>query len=439
PTRRSSDLLGAAAGRRRLARAGRAGRPTCRRAAPRAPPAGRARRGPDRAVSLERRGRRERRAGGRGLRRAGRGAAGRAGRLAGGTSGRKQPALPRHARRAGAAGARRCRGHGRRRPVRPARRGAGGRPVIVSTPRYRLEVADDGLFGDLTSPEGELWLRLRPHAAVDATDAPDETLALEPPRLVGDRVVELRRRSTRWDEAVVRLVCTDDALEVETSVSGQGALATARLLALRSLLPGHANGLLPSGSRLTSLFSPNPDRPQGPVRPAAEGATLGVVGDSEPGRGRWLFTPPPLYLCLDHVGISVVAPVEELRFAELVFEGGDGAFALAFEYDGHLHVDRTLELPRLVLTPGVEDPYEGLRAHRTLLTQRGVAPEPAPRERPAWWSEPIFCGWGAQCARAAETGQPASALATEAEYETYLGALEREGLVPGVVVLDDKW
>jgi hypothetical protein len=311
--------------------------------------------------------------------------------------------------------------------------------MIVSTPHYRLELADDGLFADLFSPAGELWLRLRPHAAVDATDAPDETLAVEPPRLAGERVVEVRRRSTRWDEAVVRLVCTDEALEVETSVGGRGALATVRLLALRSLLPGHANGLLPSGSRLTSLFSPNPDRPQGPVRPAAEGATLGVVGDSEPGRGRWLFTPAPLFLCLDQVGISVVAPVDELRFPELVLEGGDGGLALAFDYDGHLQVDGALELPRLVLTPGIRDPYDGLRAHRALLTERGVAPAPAPRERPRWWSEPIFCGWGAQCARAAETGRPAAELATEAEYERYLATLEQEGLVPGTVVLDDKW
>jgi hypothetical protein len=311
--------------------------------------------------------------------------------------------------------------------------------VIVSTARYRLEVSDDGLFADLSSPTGEHWLRLRPHAAADATDAPDETLAVEPPRLVSERVVEVRRRSTRWDEAVVRLVCGDEMLEVETTLRGVGRLATARLLALRSLLPGHANGLLPSGSRVDSLFSPNPDRPQGPLRPLAEGATLGVVGDAEPGRGRWLFTPAPLYLCLGHVGISIVAPVHELLFPQLVLEGGDGAFALALEYDGHLAVDGAFELPRLVLTPGVDDPYDGLRAHRELLTARGVAPAPVPRERPAWWSEPIFCGWGAQCARAAELGGRAADFATEAEYDAFLATLDRKGVVPGTVVLDDKW
>lgn len=311
--------------------------------------------------------------------------------------------------------------------------------MIVETPAYRLEVAANGLWADLSSPEGEPWLRLRPLAALDATDAPDETLAIEEPRLVGDRVIEVRRRSTRWEDAWVRLTCTDDGLEIRTGIRGRGALDTARLLAVRSLLPGQAHGLLPSGTRITSIFTPNPDDPERIVRPSSETLAIGVVGDSEPGRGRWFFTPAPLYLQLGGLGISVVAPVEQLTFPQLVFEGGDHAFALALQYEGHTHVDGEHEAPAIVVTPGDADPYEGLRAHRDLLSARAAAPAPDPRERPAWWSEPIFCGWGAQCARTLETGGPAADLATQAEYDQYLGALEREGVVPGTIVLDDKW
>ena len=311
--------------------------------------------------------------------------------------------------------------------------------MIVETATYRLEVAENGLWADLSSLQGEHWLRLRPLAALDATDAPDETLTIEEPRLVDDRAVEVRRRSTRWDDAWVRLTCADDALEIRTGVHGRGEIDTVRLLAVRSLLPGQAQGLLRSGTRITSIFTPNPDDPERLVRPATEALTIGVVGDSEPGRGRWFFTPAPLYFCLGKLGLSVVAPVEELDFPELVFEGGDGAFALALAYEGHTRVEGEFEAPAVVVTPGVADPYEGLRAHRDLLAARGVAPPPYPRERPAWWSEPIFCGWGAQCARTLETGGPAADLATQDEYDTYLGALEHEGVVPGTIVLDDKW
>jgi len=34
--------------------------------------------------------------------------------------------------------------------------------VIVSTRTYRLDVAENGLVAELASPEGDLWLRLRP-------------------------------------------------------------------------------------------------------------------------------------------------------------------------------------------------------------------------------------------------------------------------------------
>lgn len=311
--------------------------------------------------------------------------------------------------------------------------------MIVETQSYTLAVEEDGLFAELRSPAGETWLRLRPLAAVDAVDAPDETLAVDSPVRVAETAVEVRRRSTRWETSTVRLVCAEDGLEVQTRIAGRGALATARLLAARSLLAGRPTGLLPSGSTFTTLFTPNPDDPERVVRPASETAVIGVVGDSEPGRGRWFFTPAPLYFVLGHVGISVVAPVEELRFPQLVFEGGDRSFALALEYEGHKEVDGELQLPTVVLSAGAADPYDGLRAHRSVLAVRGAAPPVAARSRPAWWSEPIFCGWGAQTALACETGRPAQDFATQDEYDRFLAVLEGEGVVPGTVVVDDKW
>jgi hypothetical protein len=318
--------------------------------------------------------------------------------------------------------------------------------LSIETPSYRLEVREDGLMAELFNAHGRSLLRFRPHAALDATDAPDETLAVLPPRRVaGDPpTIEVHRRSTRWDDAVVQLVCADDALEIRTRVRGRGDLGSVRLLALRSLLPGREHGLLPSGSGLGSLFTPNPDDPARVVRPAAESAAIGVVGDSQPGRGRWFFTPAPLYLCLGDgdrtwLGLSVVAPVEELTFAELVYEAGDRAFDLLLDYEGHTHVDGEFSAPTLVLSPTVRDPYEGVSENRALLVARGVAPATAPDPH-AWWSEPMFCGWGAQCALAVhEQGRPAADLATQVAYDGFLGTLEREGVVPGTIVIDDKW
>ena len=322
--------------------------------------------------------------------------------------------------------------------------------VVYEGPRYRLELAADRLRATLASPGGEHWAALRPLAALDTADAPDETLEIGEPVVLDDRTFEVPRRSTVWERSAVRFTCGEDALEIATTVSGRGALTDAHLLAGRSVAPGLPLGFLPSGSGFRTLFTPAPSEPPRLVRGAGEAALNGVVGDGAPGRGRWLFTPAPLLFALttadpgddlaaEWVTLALTAPVEELTFTEVAHEAADGGFWLRLAYEGHTRVDGDFEAPLLVVTPGVADPYEGLRRHRTDLVARGHAPEPAPREVPAWWREPIFCGWGAQCHLVAGTGTFAGELATQESYDGFLARLEERGVVPGTVVLDDKW
>ena len=325
--------------------------------------------------------------------------------------------------------------------------------VVAESPRYRLEVAADGMRATLTAPAGLRWATLRPLAALDRVDAPDETLAVSPPRVADDGAIVIERRSTIWDGARVTIVCSEDAVEIRTSVTGTGALSDVRLLALRSAIPGRPTGFLPSGTTLRTLFSPNPTEPPRLVRPAGETAFIGVSGDGEPGRGRWLFTPAPLFLALTAaedvtdlaepvaegwLGVSVAAPVAELTFPQLAYEAADGGFSLRLDYDGHTGVDGEFEAPLVVLSPGISDPYAGLRLHRDDLVARGHAPVPERRDAPGWWSEPIFCGWGAQC-HLARGGGRAPDFATQPNYDRFLELLEAEGVVPGIVVIDDKW
>jgi len=320
---------------------------------------------------------------------------------------------------------------------------------LFESSRYRLEVTADGLRATLSSPDGAHWLTLRPFAAVDRVDGLDETLSVAPPRLA-EGVLRVERRSTLWDLAATSFACSEDQIEVRTGVTGRGHLTDIHLLAGRSLLPRKPHGLMPSGSSFRTLFSPNPADAR-LVRPAAEAAVIGVVGDGEPGRGHWLYTPAPLYLALttdevddpaaaDHwVDLGLAAPVEELGFTQLLYEECDGGLSLRLEYEGHTAVDGDFEAPVLLITPDVADPYTGLRRHREDLVTRGAAPVPKTREAPAWWSMPIFCGWGAQCYVASTNGGLAAVHATQARYDEFLEHLDRQGVVPGTIVLDDKW
>ena len=321
--------------------------------------------------------------------------------------------------------------------------------VLFESSFYRLELAADGLRARLSSPDGIHWLTLRPLAALDRVDGHDETLSVAPPQLV-DGAVHVERRSTLWERARTSFTCTEHQVELRTHVTGRGDLTDVRLLAGRSLLPRRPHGLLPSGSSFRTLFSPNPADTR-LVRPAAEAAVIGVVGDGELGRGHWLFTPAPLYLALttdavddpaaarEWVDLALAAAVHELGFTQLLYHARDGGISLTLEYEGHTTVDGEFEAPALLITPGVPDPYAGLRRHREDLAARGAAPAPRSREAPAWWSRPIFCGWGAQCYVASTNGGSAPLYATQARYDEFLAHLEGEGVVPGTVVLDDKW
>ena len=317
---------------------------------------------------------------------------------------------------------------------------------VVEKPAYMLEVSADGLRATIRPAGGEPWLTLRPHAAFDTTAARDETLAVSAPQLVDGRIV-VERRSSVWERAAVSIGCTDTQVELRASVSGRGELTDVSLLALRALLPDRPTGLLPSGYAIpgvAKLFCPNPAHATG-VRPVFEPAVIGVTGDGEPGRHHWFFTPSPLYLAwsdeeeAEWLDVGLAAPAAELTFVELAYVPRDGGFHLELAYEGHTSVDGDFEAPTLVFTPRVPDPYTGLRRHRDDLVVREAAPPVAERERPRWWADPIFCGWGAQVHLHETVGGAPMDHATQANYDRFLDVLAGEGLRPGTVVLDDKW
>jgi hypothetical protein len=313
--------------------------------------------------------------------------------------------------------------------------------VIVERPGYRLELMSDGRRAVLSSPTADHWLTLSLLASFDRVGCVDETTAYE--TSTDGTTVTLVRRSSAWEAAAVALECRDDTIEVRAWVEGEGSLEDVHLLGGRSV---HARtGLFRTGTSFATLFSANPGDPAKLVRGAEEEAVLGVNGDGELGRGHWFFTPPPLFLAFRRhdeerwLGLGLAAPVRELGFVQAVHRPGDRAFHLTLEYQGHTRVDGRFEAPAVVLTPGLKTPYDGIRAQRHDLARRGAAPMVEEQYAPGWWQGGIFCGWGAQCHLSSAGRGPAPALATQENYDAFLAALERHGVVPPTVVIDDKW
>jgi hypothetical protein len=133
------------------------------------------------------------------------------------------------------------------------------------------------------------------------------------------------------------------------------------------------------------------------------------------------------------------AAAGDQHFTALHYEAAEAAFWIRLAYEGQTRVDGSFTAPSLLFSFDAPDPYAGIRAYVADLKELGYLQAVERAAAPCWWSEPIFCGWGSQCILAGTRGGRPADHATQANYDDFLGALARRGLVPGTVVLDDKW
>jgi hypothetical protein len=331
--------------------------------------------------------------------------------------------------------------------------------LVVDARDYRLVIPAGRGVAWLHDRSGERWAELRLLASVDTLDGPDETLAVGDAR-VDERPDDVRLTwelaSSRWDARRLVLEASDDRLVVRAEVEGAGRPTDVTLLAGRAVLP-RSSGFPMSGRWFETLFSAAPADPGRIVTPASESASIGVASGSEPGRGSWFFTPAPfLYAAARPAVGDALAPPNgpwltfglepepgEANFNGFSWRAADRGFGLVLDYEGKTAVAGRWTTPRLVIA-FADDPYEAIARQHTSLARGAPAPgAPAePPATPAWWRQPMFCGWGAQGALARADGRPLSAApayATERSYDGFLAALDREGVTPGTIVIDDKW
>ncbi|SDH52614.1 hypothetical protein [Nonomuraea jiangxiensis] len=326
--------------------------------------------------------------------------------------------------------------------------------ITTTDTHYDLDSGHYRLTVSRTDPSAELegWMTLSLLASVDTRAGRDETYETLPPVLVERdnlAIFDFPQRTTEWETKTVRLTCTPETVAVEVRVEGDGVLGDVTLLGGRAVLNTRASGTFRSGVHARGVFNPTPTHPVQVVRPVSVPVALTVVGDASPGRLHAVFSPPPLVLAFckqeprgatdvpggPWLGASVRAGIAGLSFTEVAYEPLDGGVLLRFGYEGHTVVSGRWTSPAVVLR-AASSPWEAISHHRADLRAHGLAPAYG-GERHAWWREPIFCGWGAQCARAAG-GSPAD-LSRQELYDEWLARLAEHGIVPGTVVVDDRW
>jgi hypothetical protein len=320
-----------------------------------------------------------------------------------------------------------------------------GQPVI-SGEQYRLTCMADRPFVLLGDAKGETLAQLFVPSSVHPLQGRDDTVEVGEwavRELEGEAVLELRARSSVWEEKVYRFRCQPQRFSYEIEVVGQGHLAEAHYFG--GYYSGNlrwGSGFFPSGQAFEKGFNPEPNTDEINHFSPSEGSVIDITGVPLPGRGDWFFTPPPFSFAFrgqnEWMGMSVEAPAGANRFAEYRYTGQRGAFYLTLDYEGHTRVDGRYRLPAIGFDFG-ESEYEVLEKHVAALREAGCVPQGRDAETPDWWREPIFCGWGSQCYVArTEEGAP-SAFARQHQYDQFLETLSRNDVVPGIVVIDDKW
>lgn len=315
----------------------------------------------------------------------------------------------------------------------------------VHAPRYTLKTRKDRPFVALSTPDDELIAELFIPSSIHTAAGQDDTTSTGAWYASEDAAgvtLSIAASSTVWRAKTYSLRCEPARITYTMTVEGEGDLTHVHYFGgYYSGAVRWGSGFFPSGQSFRRGFTPEPNTDEQPLFAPTEGAAIDMMGVPLPGRGDWFFTPPPFCFAMEHaggwLGLGVEPRAGAHSFTCYHYDGRRNAFHLTLTYEGHTHVAGSLTLPALGID-FANDPYEALEAH--CRTARATASVPsAGRERPTWWNQPIFCGWGAQCHLASQVKGRAPDYARQEHYVRFIQALEAQDLDPGTVVLDDKW
>jgi len=187
-----------------------------------------------------------------------------------------------------------------------------------------------------------------------------------------------------------------------------------------------------------------------------EDARLRINCDRYYEGGDWLVTPPPFLYMMGNrdrqnwVTMGLAVPAGQAQFLSYEYSGGEG-FGLNLTYDGETRIKNVWKSPSIVFLAGGPDVYEMLDKYVDHLSRVGMLPENDRSEIPLWWRKPIFGGWGEQVFHSNRwdcyfSGKyddweedNVDKLCTQAAYETMLATLEKKGIDPTILIVDNRW
>ncbi len=312
---------------------------------------------------------------------------------------------------------------------------------------YQLTFAADRPFVKLFDEHGNLVADLFVLSSIHPLNGRDDTTVQagkwQIEKHPEEVIYSLEAGSSVWQRKIYRFRCLPQRLIYEVEIEGQGLLAEANYFG--GYYSGQlrwGSGFFWSGQSFKQGFNPEPNTDEVYTFSPSANSSVNLNGVPLPGKDDWFFTPPPFHFSFEGssgwTGMGVEAQPGANQFTDFEYHGKQSSFHLSLNFDGHTTVSGRYQLPAIAFDFGA-DPYELLETHVRELRATGLVPMPAAVAKPAWWYEPIFCGWGAQCYLAGLDHLHPTSVATQANYKSFLNVLETNGVVPGTLVIDDKW
>lgn len=172
---------------------------------------------------------------------------------------------------------------------------------------------------------------------------------------------------------------------------------------------------------------------------------------------QWLSPPPFCYAFEQHeqwISCGVVADSGQFNFLSFDYVvSPKGSFSLKLDFEGH-----TLVRTKGFRSPGIRFGFNKalsenmavqsyIQALRIRHNVDQVEEQAVASNIPAWWNEPIFCGWGQQRFDyrrdhdGTENGNflNVGEYCTENKYRSYTAFMQEKGINPGTIIIDYKW
>ncbi|MFO7683584.1 MAG: hypothetical protein R6X34_26420, partial [Chloroflexota bacterium] len=284
----------------------------------------------------------------------------------------------------------------------------------------------------------KLLFRFGIDSAVDTLAGLDETRHIE---LKGVTTIEdvsalvFKIESSIWRKKQVVFELHEDYILTYVIVSGQGE----RITDLNYLLN---RGGETAVTQFSHVYAPRFDWFVGPV-------ILDSDADDTLSCQQWLSPPPFAYALLseqESVFCGVALPEGEYNFLSFDYTGSRGP-SFRLTYEGHTLVDGEFVSPKLVIGFGNQEKNQAIDSYVKWLRAHSYLPEETEKEIPAWWYEPIFCGWGQMRYdyRADHDGHEngnfinVTFYCTEQLYRHYLAEMEAHDINPGTIIIDMGW